>query len=112
MGNNYLNMQQDVFAPVRLAADFNKKYGLLHKDKSMIKDSPTMAHMLTFLDGVVDAVQSLGGELQCEFIAGEINQELSKVRLGTDTRPKHFPKKWTRIWLSNIPYAGFIFYLG
>lgn len=103
MGNNYLSMPMDVFAPVRLTADFNKKYGLSHKDKNMIKDSPVMAHMVTLLEGVVDAVKFLGSQLQCEFIAGEINQELSKVRLGTDTRPKHFPRNWTRIWLSNIP---------
>jgi len=90
---------------VRLAADFNKKYKLLQKDTNMINDSPTMAYMLNFLDGVVDAVKSLGNNLQCEFIAGEINQELSKVRLGTDSRPNQFPRKWTRIWLSNIPYA-------
>lgn len=103
MGYKYLTMQLDVFAPVQLTAQFNAQHGLYQKDKNIIQDSPTMAYMLTFLDGVVDAVKSLGNKLQCEFIAGEINQELSKVRLGTDTRPKHFPKKWTRIWLSNIP---------
>jgi hypothetical protein len=103
MGNNYLTMQLDAFEPVRLAAKFNRQRALSQKDKNMIKDSPTMAYMLAFLDGVVDAVKLLGDKLQCEFIAGEINQELSKVRLGTDTRPKHFSRKWTRIWLSNIP---------
>jgi hypothetical protein len=105
MGGNYLTMQLDVFAPVRLAADFYKKYKLLQKDTNITNDSPTMAYMLAFLDGVVDAVKSLGNNLQCVFIAEEINQELSKVRLGTDSRPNHFPRKWTRIWLSNIPYA-------
>jgi hypothetical protein len=105
MGDKYLTMQLDAFEPVRLAAKFNKTYKLSQKDTKMIKDSPTMSYMLAFLEGVVDAVKSLGDKLQCEFIAGEINQELSKVRLGTDSRPKHFPRKWTRIWLSNIPYA-------
>jgi hypothetical protein len=79
MGDKYLTMQLDVFAPVRLVADFNKHYGL-RKDKNMIKDSATMAYMLAFLDGVVEAVKSLGNKLQCEFIAGEINQELSKKK--------------------------------
>jgi hypothetical protein len=112
MGNNYLTMQLDVFEPVRLTANFNDQHGLLSKnDKNMIKDSPTMAYMFTFLDGLVDAVKLLGNKLQCEFIAGEINQELSKVRLGTDTRPKHFPREWTRIWLSNIPYARLDYFL-
>jgi len=112
MGNNYLTMQSDVFASVRLVADFNKKHGLASKYKNLIRDSPTMAYMLTLFDGVVDAVKLLGNKLQCEFIAGEINQELSKVRLGTDTRPKHFPRKWTRIWLSNIPYARIWLFIG
>jgi hypothetical protein len=104
MGDSYLTMQLDAFAPVRLVADFNRQHGISQKDKTMIRDSPTMAHLLAFLDGVVNAVKLLGDRLQCEFIAGEVNQELSKVRLGTDSRPKHFPRKWTRIWLSNIPY--------
>lgn len=53
MGNNYLSMHQGIFAPVRLVTKFNKKYGLSHRDISMIKDSPTMAHILTFLDAAL-----------------------------------------------------------
>jgi hypothetical protein len=98
-------MQLDAFAPVRLTATFMKQHRLAREDKNVIKDSPTMSYMLAFLDCVVDTVKLLGNRLQCEFIAGEINQELSKIRLGTDNRPMQFPPKWTRIWLSNIPYV-------
>lgn len=103
MEDNYLHMQLDAFAPIRLAADFNKAHGLSQKDKDLVKNAPTMGHMMALFDGIVDAVKVLGAQLRCEFIAGDINEEMSKVRMGADTRPNNFPKTWTRIWLSNIP---------
>ncbi|KII90183.1 hypothetical protein PLICRDRAFT_40377 [Plicaturopsis crispa FD-325 SS-3] len=92
----------DMFATTHTVAEFNQRYKISRLNKSA-KNSSTMAYLIPFLDSVVDSVRSLGKHLQCEFICGEINQELSKVRLGSDTRPNHFPKLFTRIWLSNIP---------
>ena len=96
-------MEIDAFLVVQQIARFNKDHGVVIKDTASKKHCPSFAHVSSFFDAVVDAIKVLKGSIQLEFIVGEINQELSKIRLGTDTRPSHFTKQFTRIWLSNIP---------
>lgn len=96
-------MEIDAFLVVQQIARFNKDHGVVIKDTASKKHCPAFAHISSFFDAVVDAIKLLKGSIQVEFIVGEINQELSKIRLGTDTRPSHFTKQFTRIWLSNIP---------
>lgn len=69
------------------------------------EDSPSFSLFSFFFTftAVVVSVRSLGEHLKFEFICGEVNQELSKIRLRSDNRPSEFPRKFTRIWLSNIP---------
>lgn len=101
--DGHMNMKIDAFLIVQQIARFNKDHGISVKDIASKKQCPTFAHVSAFFDAVVDTIKVLKGSIQVEFIVGEVNQELSKVRLGTDTRPSHFTKQFTRIWLSNIP---------
>jgi hypothetical protein len=90
--------------PVQEIALFNKQNGIrTDSENEKHQESPTLSYAIAFFDAVVDAVKALGSSLQLEFICGEVNQELAKIRLCTDNRPANFPKKFTRIWLSNIP---------
>ncbi|KDR73934.1 hypothetical protein GALMADRAFT_250621 [Galerina marginata CBS 339.88] len=93
----------DAFLIIQHTGLFNKKHGLKSKSPQAEIESPSFSHVATFFDSVIDAIQLMKGNFQIEMICGEVNQELSKVRLGTDSRPPSFPKKFTRIWLSNIP---------
>jgi hypothetical protein len=88
---------------VQHIALFNKQYGVRTESEKSQKESPTFSYTSAFFDAVVDTVKALGPSLQLEFICGEVNQELAKIRLHTDSRPANFPSKFTRIWLSNIP---------
>lgn len=84
------------------------------------RESPAWAYGAAFFMGVVDAIKELTrgvdgedevksemsqrGRLRIEFVADGIHEFLAKIRAGVeDARPANFPKKWTRIWLSNVP---------
>lgn len=88
---------------VQQIALFNKQYGIRIEEEKHHQESPTLSYTMAFFDAVVHAVKTLGPSLQLEFICGEVNQELAKIRLLTDSRPTNFPMLFTRIWLSNIP---------
>ncbi|CAA7271282.1 unnamed protein product [Cyclocybe aegerita] len=101
--DGYMSADMDAFSIVRSIAAFNQAEGFQQLELVSRSDCPSFLTMSGFFRAVVETMKSLGGKLQVELIVGEICQELSKVRLGTDSRPGHFPKKFTRIWLSNIP---------
>ena len=88
---------------VQQIALFNKQYGIRTENEKHRQESPTFSYTIAFFDAVVHAVKALGPSLQLEFICGEVNHELAKMRLLTDGRPANFPRQFTRVWLSNIP---------
>lgn len=58
----------------------------------------------TFFKEVADALLALRSHITLEIIVGGLSEELAKMRFGGDvTRPKEFPRKYTRMWLSNVP---------
>ncbi|KAI0719798.1 hypothetical protein C8T65DRAFT_802334 [Cerioporus squamosus] len=58
----------------------------------------------TFFDEVAAALDTLGTHLTLEFICGGLSEELAKMRFkGDTTRPPEFPRKYLRMWLSNVP---------
>ncbi|KAF8958545.1 hypothetical protein BDZ97DRAFT_1906448 [Flammula alnicola] len=85
-----MSMDLDAFSCVQEIALFNEKNGLKDENTQRQTESPTFSYLATFFDAI-------------ELLCGEVNSELSKIRSGTDSRPKDFPKKFTRVWLSNIP---------
>ena len=93
----------DAFTLVQQIGEFNQKTGIKDKDPRAQVESPAYSYAASFFNAVVDSIKTLGDNLKVELICGEVNHELAKIRLGTDSRPAEFPKKFTRIWLSNIP---------
>lgn len=58
----------------------------------------------TFFQEVAAAMKTLGSRITIELICGGLSEELAKMRFKGDlTRPKEFPRKYTRMWLSNVP---------
>ena len=57
-----------------------------------------------FFGEVAAALKNIQSRITLEFICGGLSEELAKMRFKGDiTRPKEFPRKYTRMWLSNVP---------
>ena len=93
----------DTFKFIRQIATCNIQYNLKPSKTSLQEEAPAYAYVPSFFDAVFDTLKSMKVRLQVELICWEVNQELAKVRLGTDCRPKSFHKKFSRTWLNNIP---------
>ncbi len=77
---------------------------LARGQKQTDPDCPAFSILSMFFDGVVEAITNLKGHLTLELLQGDLNEELVKMQNGDDvTRPQSFPRKYTRIWLSNVP---------
>ncbi len=98
-------MKYDVFEATGFMADFNSR----RDPRAMFKDSIGMETLSldvagAFFEEAANAIQGLRGSLTVELICGELSEELAKMRHGGDVnRPASFPKKYTRIWMSNVP---------
>ena len=58
----------------------------------------------SFFEEVATALEALGSCITIEMVVGGLSEELAKMRYGGDlTRPKEYPRKYTRMWLSNVP---------
>ncbi|RPD61780.1 hypothetical protein L226DRAFT_506692 [Lentinus tigrinus ALCF2SS1-7] len=58
----------------------------------------------TFFEEVAGALDTLGTHVTLEFVCGGLFEELAKMRCqGDDARPPQFPRKYLRMWLSNVP---------
>lgn len=87
-------------------ADFNNRHDpVALKKPSIGMDTLTYEVAGTFFEGVAKAIGGLRGRITVELICGGLSEELAKMRLGGDVsdRPPEFPKKYTRMWLSNVP---------
>lgn len=81
------------------------RLGLLNT-RRIDPDCPSFSVADTFFTGVVEGLKSLRGRIKLEILQGDLVHELSKMRLGGDTsRPAEFPRKYMRMWLSNVPYV-------
>ncbi|KAI0357701.1 hypothetical protein OH77DRAFT_1475432 [Trametes cingulata] len=104
-GDGYKVLSDDPFEPVYCLDDFNKRNKA--SAQSPIKnDTYTLAWDAfdAFCDGVSAALRGLEGKLTVELIAGGLSEELAKMRFKSDvTRAPSFPRRYTRMWLSNVP---------
>ncbi|KAI0366568.1 hypothetical protein BV20DRAFT_1055566 [Pilatotrama ljubarskyi] len=104
-GDGYKTLSGDPFEPIYSLDDFNEKNKA--DAQSIIKnDLYTLAWdaFETFSDAVSAALHGLEGKLTVELIAGGLSEELAKMCFEGDvTRPPAFPRKYTRMWLSNVP---------
>ena len=57
----------------------------------------------SFFEEVAAALEALGSCITIEMVVAGLSEELAKMRYGGDlTRPKEYPRKYTRMWLSNV----------
>ncbi|EIW52006.1 uncharacterized protein TRAVEDRAFT_53988 [Trametes versicolor FP-101664 SS1] len=104
-GDGYKTLSGDVFEPVNHIEDFNQRNKT--RPKGPLKNDANATAWDTFnafFDEISNALKGLEGHITVELIAGGLSEELAKMRLGGDvTRPASFPRKYTRMWLSNVP---------
>lgn len=61
---------------------------------------------MTYFDLLGKAIRGLDGHLRVESLAGNMITEMAKIwHGGASTRPAEWPTKFTRGWLSNVPYV-------
>ncbi|KAL0952807.1 hypothetical protein HGRIS_007032 [Hohenbuehelia grisea] len=101
-GRKSLTHSMDHFCLVRNIVKFNRSRNIT-PSRTLLKESPAFAEVSAFFDAVVEAIKDMGSAFRFEVHLGEMNHTLSQMALGVDERPSNFPRKFTRIWLSNIP---------
>ncbi|TCD63143.1 hypothetical protein EIP91_005902 [Steccherinum ochraceum] len=83
--------------------EFNIRMGL-DASKEEMNDSPCYTTVKTFFAAVADGIRALQGHIKVELLSGELVSKLASMRLNADHhRPEEFPRKYTRMWLSNVP---------
>ena len=104
-GSQYPDQNFDVFKTVIKSLDaFNKRFNLYESRKQADSDYPAFSAGVTFFDAAIDAIQSLQGKIKLELLHGELMHELSRMKLeGDSSRPYDFPRRYRRMWLSNVP---------
>lgn len=104
-GDGYPDLKYDAFEAVSFMSDFNNRHDPDALEKPSIGiDTVTYEVASTFFEGVAHAIRGLRGRITVELVCGGLSEELAKMRLGGDiNRPPAFPRKYTRMWLSNVP---------
>lgn len=98
-------MKYDVYEATGFMADFNTRRDPRAPGSGNI-GMETLAYDVAgeFFEETANAIQGLRGCLTVELICGDISEELARMRYGGDVnRPASFPRRYTRIWLSNVP---------
>ncbi|KAI0329760.1 hypothetical protein GY45DRAFT_1279063 [Cubamyces sp. BRFM 1775] len=105
-GDGYKNMTGDAWEPVNQLDDFNQRNTPRARRGPITNDANTLVWDVCskFFGEVATAIRGLEGHLTVELIAGGLSEELAKMRYkGDTTRPANFQRKYTRMWLSNVP---------
>ncbi|KAJ7494865.1 hypothetical protein B0H11DRAFT_2227626 [Mycena galericulata] len=67
-------------------------------------NSPAFGYVTGFFDSVIAAIQTLHEKIRLEFIHGELQSELLRMRMYPEPRVNNsLPVKYTKMWLSNVP---------
>jgi hypothetical protein len=92
---------------IRQIDEFNKRSkGVYNTKRKLDRDCPSYSIVASFFDAVIDGLKVMKGKIQLEIIEGDMCQVLLGMNLGTGIdrlRPAHFPRKFLRIWQSNVP---------
>lgn len=104
-GSGYPEMYCSGFDPIEALHDFDDRMRLpVDFSSKTAQDCPSYAITWAFFDAVLDGLKVLKDCTQLEILRGELSQEVLKMRTSGDQhRPTHFPKTFTRMWLSNVP---------
>ncbi|KAK0461720.1 uncharacterized protein EV420DRAFT_124965 [Desarmillaria tabescens] len=98
----YPDVEFRPFQMVEQIKNFNNRMGLF-KGRKIKNDCPAYSVTEVFFDAVVDSLIALKGRVCIELLQGDMCQELTKMAFNVDNRPANFPRKFTRMWLSNVP---------
>ncbi|TFK84364.1 hypothetical protein K466DRAFT_527460 [Polyporus arcularius HHB13444] len=101
-GDGYPDVSVDMFQIINQFHKFNIRD---KRKMAFLDDNQTAWDVCSeFFDNVAAALKTLGNRVTLEFICGGLSEELAKMRFKGDVaRPKEFPRKYTRMWLSNVP---------
>lgn len=93
----------DSFATINFIEQFCRRFGLLQVQRPN-SDAPSFSVVSTFFTAVVDSLRSLHGRITLDIVQGDVTQELMRSRLREESlAPNRMPRKYTRMWLSNVP---------
>lgn len=85
---------------------FNKLFepSLLRKSSPIIAEITSFDIMGRFFELASEALYLLRSALKIEIVVGDVMMGTAKLVHGdSGERPKGFPDKWTRMFLSNVP---------
>lgn len=103
--DGYPDYKMDMFTTIASLDQFNRRNG--PDAQQRIRTNAKMVAWSTcnaFFEEAAAALEVLESSLTIELICGGLSEELAKMRYKGDlTRPKEFPRKYTRMWLSNVP---------
>lgn len=101
-GDGYPDVSVDMFQIINQFHKFNIRD---QRKMAFLDDNQTAWDVCSeFFDNVAAALKTLENRVTLEFIYGGLSEELAKMRFKGDVaRPKEFPRKYTRMWLSNVP---------
>ncbi|KAI9060061.1 hypothetical protein FKP32DRAFT_1656899 [Trametes sanguinea] len=104
-GNGYPDLKLEMFDVIGHMDQFTRRDAPDARDPMSINQSMLAVEACTaFFAEVIASIKSLEGRLIVELICGGLAEELAKMQYKADiTRPKHFPRKFTRMWMSNVP---------
>ena len=72
--------------------------------KQLTVDTSAFAIMMQFFGLAMEGVEELEDDLTVEFVADDVTAGVAKLVNGDlGPRPDHFPKKYLRVWLNNVP---------
>ncbi|KAJ6451125.1 hypothetical protein C8R47DRAFT_1170433 [Mycena vitilis] len=92
----------DTFLVVRQLAAFHERHRIT--PFKLLEGSPAFGYVTGFFDCVIAAIKALDGKLMLEFIHGDLQSELLRMRtLPVLRQASHLPVKYSKMWLSNVP---------
>ncbi|KAJ7891947.1 hypothetical protein B0H13DRAFT_2529459 [Mycena leptocephala] len=95
-------MDGDTFGIIRQLATFHRRHKVI--PFRLLADSPAFGYVAGFFDSVIAALESLHGKVTLEFIHGDLQSELLRMRTYPALRENlNLPVKFSKIWLSNVP---------
>ncbi len=104
--DGYPCLQLDMFETINCFDQFNHRYDTSERDSDPQVHRGIVAWRTcnTFFEEAAAALKALESHITFEFIVGGLSEELAKMRIEGDlARPRTFPRKYTRMWLSNVP---------
>ena len=102
-GDGYPDIRLDMFLTVSEFDRFNRRDDDEEETASGC-DWTAWQTCKQFFEAAAAALKAMGSKVTLELICGGLSEELAKMRFKGDlTRPATFPRKYTRMWLSNVP---------